>query len=113
VLADALERPLRLTARPCGETITALGVEAVIPSKRSCKIIIPHDELACINRNRIARCFNRMKHFRRFARRCDPKNHSLQRLRLYRCRNDLASVNVDSSQLIAAQDGAGVVIYSE
>lgn len=55
------------------ETIAGMGAEAVIPSNRSRKIIIPHDELAYIHRNRIERCFDRMKHFRRFATRYDRR----------------------------------------
>jgi transposase len=47
--------------------IAAMGAEAVIPSNRSRKIIIPHNELTYIHRNRIERWFNRMNHFRRFA----------------------------------------------
>lgn len=50
-----------------------MGAETVIPSNRSRKIIIPHDELAYMHRNRIERCFNRMKHFRRFATRFDRR----------------------------------------
>ena len=42
-------------------TIADTGAEAVIPSNRSRKIIIPHDEAAYKDRNRIERCFNRMK----------------------------------------------------
>ncbi|CDZ68381.1 Transposase, IS4 family [Neorhizobium galegae bv. orientalis] len=58
------------------ETIAGMGAKAVIPSNRSRKIIIAHDELAYANRNRIERCFNRMKHFRRFATRYDRRtNH--------------------------------------
>lgn len=60
------------------ETIADMGAEAVIPSNRSRKIIIPHDELAYINRNRIERCFNRMKHFRRFATRYDRRTIHFQ-----------------------------------
>jgi transposase len=55
------------------ETITNMGAEAVIPSNRSPKIISPQDEAAYKDRNRIERCFNRMKHFRRFATRYDPR----------------------------------------
>ena len=39
----------------------------VIPSKRSRKIIIPHDAIIYRQRNNIERCFGRLKHFRRFA----------------------------------------------
>ncbi|OCP09896.1 transposase [Ensifer sp. LC14] len=55
------------------QTITSMGAEAVIPSNRSRKIIIPHDEAVYKHRNRIERCFNRMKHFRRFATRYDRR----------------------------------------
>ena len=47
--------------------IASMGAEAVIPSNRSRKVLIPHDPLAYKHRNRIERCINRLKHFRRFA----------------------------------------------
>lgn len=53
--------------------IAAMGAEAVIPSNRSRKTVIPHDEFVYKHRNRIERCFNRMKHFRRFATRYDRR----------------------------------------
>ena len=53
--------------------IAAMGAEAVIPSNRSRKIMIVHDELAYKHRNRIERCFGRMKHFRRFATRYERR----------------------------------------
>jgi transposase len=55
------------------ETIADMGAEVVIPSNRSRKIIIPHDKALYKHRNRIERCFNRMKHFRRFATRYDRR----------------------------------------
>jgi transposase len=45
--------------------------KVVIPSTRSRKVPIPHDEDAYKDRNRIERCFNKLKHFRRFATRYD------------------------------------------
>jgi len=48
-----------------------IGAEAVIPSTRSRKAPIPHDPLIYKLRNRIERCFNKLKHFRRFATRFD------------------------------------------
>ncbi len=48
-----------------------IGAKAVIPSTRSRKTPIPHDPLIYKLRNRIKRCFNRLKHFRRFATRFD------------------------------------------
>ena len=55
------------------EMIADMGAKAVIPSIRSRKIIIPHHEVTYKHRNRIERCFNRMKHFRRFATRYDRR----------------------------------------
>lgn len=48
-----------------------IGAEAVIPSTRSRREPIPHDPAIYKLRNRIERCFNRLKHFRRFATRYD------------------------------------------
>jgi transposase len=53
--------------------IAQMGAEAVIPSNRSRKIAIPHDAAVYKHRNRIERCFNRLKHFRRFATRYDRR----------------------------------------
>ena len=54
-------------------TIAAMGAAAVIPSNRTRKVIIPHDVAVYKHRNRIERCFNRLKHFRRFATRYDRR----------------------------------------
>jgi transposase len=48
-----------------------IGAEAVIPSTRSRRAPIPHDAIIYKLRNRIERCFNKLKHFRRFATRYD------------------------------------------
>jgi transposase len=53
--------------------ITGMNAEAVIPSNRTRKVIIPHDAGFYKQRNRIERCFNRLKHFRRFATRYDRR----------------------------------------
>jgi len=53
--------------------IADLGAAAVIPSTRSRKIPIPHDAVIYRCRNRIERCFNKLKHFRRFATRFDRR----------------------------------------
>lgn len=44
------------------KTITDMNAEAVIPSTRSHKAPIPHDETIYKLRNRIERCFNKLKH---------------------------------------------------
>jgi transposase len=55
------------------DRIKAMKAEAVIPSKRNRKVFIPHDVDVYKHRNRIERCFNRLKHFRRFATRYDRR----------------------------------------
>jgi transposase len=49
------------------------GMLAVIPSRRSRKIPVAHDATLYKARNRIERCFNKLKHFRRFATRFDRR----------------------------------------
>ena len=51
--------------------LAQIGAEAVIPSTRSRRAPIPHDAVIYKLRNRIERCFNKLKHFRRFATRYD------------------------------------------
>ena len=53
--------------------IAGMKADAVIPSKRNRKVFIPHDIDIYKHRNRIERCFNRLKHFRRFATRYDRR----------------------------------------
>ena len=55
------------------QLIADIGAEAVIPSNRTRKVIIPHDVTIYRHRNRIERCFNKLKHFRRFATRYDRR----------------------------------------
>jgi transposase len=55
------------------QTIAEMKAWAVIPSTRSRKVPIPHDATAYKARNRIERCFNKLKHFRRFATRYDRR----------------------------------------
>jgi transposase len=55
------------------QTIAEMEAEAVIPSTASRKAPIPHDQVAYKDRNRIERCFNKLKHFRRFATRYDRR----------------------------------------
>ena len=53
--------------------IADMGAVAVIPSTRSRSATIPHDRLIYRCRNRIERCFSRLKNFRRFATRYDRR----------------------------------------
>ena len=55
------------------QIIAESGAEAVIPSNRTRKVIIPHNQAIYPHRNRIERCFNKLKHFRRFATRYDRR----------------------------------------
>jgi transposase len=55
------------------QAIEAMGAEIVIPSTRSRKRPIPYDEITYKLRNRVERCFNKLKHFRRFATRYDRR----------------------------------------
>jgi transposase len=95
--ADTLGRPIRfiLTAGQSGDVLAApallqgfqpqavlnalrqliaeAGAEAVIPSNRTRKVLIAHDIEAYRARNRIERCFSKLKHFRRFATRYDRR----------------------------------------
>ena len=54
-------------------TVKAAGMKAVIPSNRSRKRPIRHDRVLYRKRNRIERCFNKLKHFRRLATRYDHR----------------------------------------
>lgn len=55
------------------KTIADMDAEAVIPSTRSRKVPIPYDKAIYRQRNLIERCFNKLKHFRRFATRYDRR----------------------------------------
>ena len=55
------------------EHVAQAGMEAVIPSNRRRKTVIPHDAALYRERNRIERCFNKLKHFRRLATRYDRR----------------------------------------
>lgn len=47
--------------------IETMGAVAVVPSKSNRKLQRSHDKDLYRQRNRIERCFSRLKHFRRFA----------------------------------------------
>jgi len=74
--------------------IAETGTEAVIPSNRSREIAIPHDAAIYRLKNRIERCFNRLKHFRHPLR---PPDDPLLRLHPSRRSLDLVEMNVDPS----------------
>lgn len=49
----------------------ARGVTPIIPMRRSRKVLVPIDDHIYALRNRIERCFNRLKNWRRLATRYD------------------------------------------
>lgn len=65
--ADAILADKAYDSNELRETIARMDAQAVIPSKRNRKVFIPHDTELYKQRNRIERCFGRLKHFRRFA----------------------------------------------
>jgi transposase len=71
--ADAVLADKAYDSNALRALIEAMGAEAVIPSNRTRKVIIPHDAISYKHRNRIERCFNKLKHFRRFATRYDRR----------------------------------------
>ena len=70
---DALAAPALLGSNALRQLIAEAGAEAVIPSNRTRKVLIAHDIEAYRARNRIERCFSKLKHFRRFATRYDRR----------------------------------------
>jgi transposase len=72
-VADAILADKAYDSNALRECIARMEAQAVIPSKRNRKIFIPHDIELYKERNRIERCFNRLKHFRRFATRYDRR----------------------------------------
>ncbi len=71
--ADAVIADKAYDGNALRSLIASMGADAVIPSNRSRKVPIPHDKPLYRQRNRIERCFNRLKHFRRFATRYDRR----------------------------------------
>ncbi len=65
--ADAVIADKAYDSNALRALIADAGAEAVIPSNRTRKILIPHDAVAYKRRNRIERFFNKLKHFRRIA----------------------------------------------
>jgi transposase len=55
------------------DAVKAAGMKAVIPSNASRTRAIRHDKILYRERNRIERCFNQLKHFRRLATRYDRR----------------------------------------
>ena len=73
IVGDAVIADKAYDSNTIREHIAAAGMKAVIPSRRRRKVLIPHDAALYRERNRIERCFNKLKHFRRLATRYDRR----------------------------------------
>jgi transposase len=71
--ADAVLADKAYDSNALRAIIAVMGATAVILSNRTRKVDIPHDTAIYKHRNCIERCFNRFKHFRRFATRYDRR----------------------------------------
>jgi transposase len=60
-------------SRAFRDAVQAIGAEPVIPSNPTRKHPFQHDRHRYKLRNRIERCFNKLKHFRRLATRYDRR----------------------------------------
>ncbi len=67
------------------EHVAGMGAVAVIPSKRNRKQPRAYDKILYKQRNRIERCFSRLKHFRRFATRYEKLKTNLKALVALAC----------------------------
>ena len=65
--------------------IEAMGAVAVVPSKSNRKQQRTHDKELYRKRNRIERCFSRLKHFRRFATRYEKLKQNFKALVALAC----------------------------
>jgi transposase len=65
--------------------IEAMGAVAVVPSKSNRKQQRTHDKVLYRQRNRIERCFSRLKHFRRFATRYEKLKQNFKALVALAC----------------------------
>lgn len=71
--ADHVIADTAYDSRALREVIGAMGATAVIPSNPTRKHPFTHDRTIYRLRNRIERCFNKLKHFRRLATRYDRR----------------------------------------
>ncbi len=75
---DYIERFYNMTRRHSTSNdlrgrIAIMDAEAVIPSRRNRKVVVPHDPYVYKHRNQVERCSSRLEHFRRFATRYERR----------------------------------------
>ena len=79
------------------EHIEAMGAKGVIPSKSNRKQQREYDKDLYKKRNRIERCFSRLKQFRRFATRYDKNRSCFQAFVALACSSVLLLSIVDTA----------------
>jgi transposase len=79
------------------EHIEATGAKAVIPPKRNRKVQREYDKTLYKQRNRIERCFSKLKHFRRFATRYEKSKTCFQALVALACSWIILQLYVDTA----------------
>ncbi len=84
------------------EGIAELGASTVIPCTATRKQPIDYDFEIHKERNRVERCFNKLKHFRRIATRYDRREIYFTCLRTHSLRNDMGAMNVDALNVDSA-----------
>ena len=67
------------------EHVVNMGAVAVIPPKANRKVQREYDKDLYKQRNRIERCFSKLKHFRRFATRYEKNKENFQALVALAC----------------------------
>ena len=78
------------------EHIEAMGAKVVIPPKRNRKVQREYDKTLYKQRNRIERCFSKLKHFRRFATRYEKSKTCFQALVALTCSWLILQLYVDT-----------------
>ena len=79
------------------QRIEASGAQPVIPPKANRKVQRPYDKILYKQRNRIERCFSKLKHFRRLATRFEKNKVNFEAIVALACSVLLLGLNVDTA----------------
>jgi transposase len=77
--------------------VASMGAAAVIPPKRNRKVQREYDKDLYKQRNRIERCFSKLKHFRRFATRYEKNKQNFLALVALACSWLILKLYVDTA----------------
>ena len=77
--------------------VAGMGAVAVIPPRRNRKVQREYDKDLYKQRNRIERCFSKLKHFRRFATRYEKNKQNFQALVALACSWLILKLYVDTA----------------